>query len=243
VERRAFLGSLGNALPNGAPAVEPSRDDVAVLLFTSGTSGEPKAAVLRHRHLTAYVLATIEFMAADEDEATLVSVPPYHIAGISAVVTSLFAGRRVVYLPAFTADDWVAAARDERVTHAMVVPTMLGRVLDVIGHDDVRLPHLRHLSYGGGRMPLSIMERAVALLPDADFVNAYGLTETSSTIAVLTPEDHRVALASQTKPPSPPRVRRPAPAGSRVGGPGRRWIGGAARHCRRRLGAGPPGGR
>src|SRR6185436_15639501 len=55
---------------------------------------------------------------------------------------------------------------------------------------------LRHLSYGGGRMPAATIERALQLLPHVDFVNAYGLTETSSTIALLSPEDHRNALAS-----------------------------------------------
>jgi acyl-CoA synthetase (AMP-forming)/AMP-acid ligase II len=172
-------------------------DDVAILLFTSGTTGEPKAAVLRHRHLTSYVIGTVDFMGADGDDATLVSVPPYHIAGMSAALTSVYAGRRMVYLPAFTPEAWVATARDEAVTHAMVVPTMLGRILDVLERDDEQLPHLRHLSYGGGRMPIPIVERALTLLPHVDFVNAYGLTETSSTIAVLGPDDHRDAIASE----------------------------------------------
>src|SRR5262249_43356477 len=74
-------------------------DDIAVLLFTSGTTGEPKAAVLRHRHLTAYILGSVEFLGADDDEAQLVSVPSYHIAGVSAVLSNTFSGRRVVYLP------------------------------------------------------------------------------------------------------------------------------------------------
>jgi fatty-acyl-CoA synthase len=67
----------------------------------------------------------------------------------------------------------------------------------------VQLPALRHLSYGDGKMPVPVIERALALLPQVDFVNAYGLTETSSTIAVLTPDDHREALAS-----ADPDVRR-----------------------------------
>src|SRR3546814_8182166 len=62
--------------------------DIAVLLFTSGTTGEPKAAVLRHAKLTSYVMSTVEFLGADEEEAALVSVPYYHIAGISAILTS-----------------------------------------------------------------------------------------------------------------------------------------------------------
>jgi acyl-CoA synthetase (AMP-forming)/AMP-acid ligase II len=63
--------------------------DVAVLLHTSGTSGDPKVAVLRQHHLTSYVLGSVEFMTAGDDEATLVSVPPYHIAGIAATLTAV----------------------------------------------------------------------------------------------------------------------------------------------------------
>lgn len=196
----------------------PDPDAIGVLLFTSGTTGEPKAAVLRHSHLASYVFTTLEFGGADADEAGLVSVPPYHIAGISAIVSSLFTGRRIAYLTNFTPADWIDAVADQRVTHAMVVPTMLGRVLDELdarvadGRDGI--PTLRHLSYGGGRMPVDVIERAVATLPAVNFVNAYGLTETSSTIAVLTPDDHREALASDD-----PAVRarlgsvgRPSPA-------------------------------
>jgi fatty-acyl-CoA synthase len=171
-------------------------DDIAVLLFTSGTTGDPKAAVLRHRHLTSYIITTLEFMSADEDEAQLVSVPCYHVAGISAVLSSLYSGRRVFYVPAFDPTDWVQAVRQERITQAMVVPTMLSRVLEIVEADGEGLPSLRHLSYGGGRMPVDLIERAMAAMPDVSFVNAYGLTETSSTIAVLTPDDHREAGAS-----------------------------------------------
>ena len=67
--------------------------DIAVLLFTSGTTGEPKAAILRHANLTSYVISTVEFLGAEEGEAALVSVPPYHIAGISAVLTGVYGGR------------------------------------------------------------------------------------------------------------------------------------------------------
>ena len=170
--------------------------DIAVLLFTSGTTGEPKAAVLRHGNLASYVISTVEFMRSSDDEAALVSVPPYHIAGISAVLTSTYSGRRIVYLHAFAADAWVQLAHAEKVTHAMVVPTMLDRILSIIEASGATLPHLRALSYGGGRMPQSVIERALRLMPQVDFVNAYGLTETSSTIAVLGPEDHREAIRS-----------------------------------------------
>jgi len=168
--------------------------DIGVLLFTSGTTGEPKAAILRHRNLTSYVISTVEFLGAEEDEAALVSVPPYHIAGISAVLTGIYGGRRIVHLEAFTPEAWVDTAAAEGITHAMVVPTMLGRILDILEQRGEGLPHLRALSYGGGRMPLPVIERALGLLPHVDFANAYGLTETSSTISILGPDDHRMAI-------------------------------------------------
>jgi acyl-CoA synthetase (AMP-forming)/AMP-acid ligase II len=173
-----------------------SDPDIGVLLFTSGTTGEPKAAVLRHRNLTSYVISTVEFLGSDDREAALVSVPPYHIAGISAILTGIYSGRRIVHMPAFTPDGWVDLAAREKISHAMVVPTMMGRILDLVEQRGEKLPHLKALSYGGGRMPQVVIERALKLLPHVDFVNAYGLTETSSTIAVLGPEDHRIAIAS-----------------------------------------------
>jgi acyl-CoA synthetase (AMP-forming)/AMP-acid ligase II len=90
----------------------------------------------------------------------------------------------------------VATVSNEGITQAMVVPTMLGRILDVAEEQGVDLTCLRHLSYGGGRMPLDLIERAMKLLPNVNYVNAYGLTETSSTIAVLGPDDHRTAFTS-----------------------------------------------
>jgi acyl-CoA synthetase (AMP-forming)/AMP-acid ligase II len=173
--------------------VPDDADSPAVLLYTSGTSAAPKAAVLRHRHLTSYVIGTVEFGAADESEAVLVSVPPYHVAGLANLISNLYLGRRIVYLPQFDADAWVATVRSERITHAMVVPTMLARICDALDAAGGGLPSLRAISYGGARTPATVLQRAMTLLPDVDFTNAYGLTETSSTIAVLGPDDHRAA--------------------------------------------------
>ena len=181
----------GRAFPD-APATP------AVLLFTSGTSAAPKAAQLGHDQLTAYVLNTVEFGAAADDEAVLVAVPPFHIAGVAAVLSSTYAGRRIVPLPRFDPHEWLGLARREAVTHAFVVPTMLARIVAVMADDpDARVPTLRHLAYGGSRMPAPVLEQALALLPDTEFVNAYGLTETSSTVCLLGPDDHRRAHASE----------------------------------------------
>jgi long-chain acyl-CoA synthetase len=75
---------------------------------------------------------------------------------------------------------------------------MLVRILDYLGEQGGarRLPTLRAVAYGGGRMPLAVIERALSALPAVEFTNAYGLTETSATICLLTPEDHRLAAAS-----------------------------------------------
>ncbi len=194
VATSAFMAALDNAEPL-EEAVE-GEDDIAVLLFTSGTTGEPKAAILRHRNLSGYVISTVEFMGSEAGETSLVSVPPYHIAGVSAVLTAAYGGRAIAQLPAFDPEDWIGLARNAKVTHAMVVPTMLKRLNQVLEEQGGGLPDLRLISYGGGRMPLAVIEKAMALLPHVDFVNAYGLTETSSTIAMLGPDDHREAFSS-----------------------------------------------
>lgn len=191
---------LQSALEAAADIIIDSDDDqsgtAASWLFTSGTTGEPKIVILKHDSLASYVLGTVDAVSADDTEAVLVSVPPYHIAGLASVLTSIFAGRRMVYLESFEAGAWVDAAAREGVTQAMVVPTMLQRILSVLSERGEILPRLRNLSYGGGRMPIELIEAALAQLPHVGFTNAYGLTETSSTITLLGPEDHRAALES-----------------------------------------------
>ncbi|MCT9075609.1 class I adenylate-forming enzyme family protein [Streptomyces fulvoviolaceus] len=181
----------------GLPAddVPAQPDSPAVLIYTSGTTSTPKGVVLRHHNLVSYVLGTVEFAAADPDEAALVSVPPYHIAAVSNVLTNLYAGRRALTLDQFTPEGWLGLVREQRITNAMVVPTMLARVMDTDAVDR-SVPSLRALAYGGARMPVRVIEAALRAWPHVDFVNAYGLTETSSTITVLGPQEHRTAVAS-----------------------------------------------
>lgn len=123
----------------------------------------------------------------------MICVPPYHIAGVSAALSNLYAGRKMVYLPNFDAHEWIRLVNDEAVTTATVVPTMLDRIVKVLEAEGHTLPSLRNLAYGGSKVGLPLVRKALGLLPDVGFVNAYGLTETSSTIAVLTPDDHRDA--------------------------------------------------
>jgi acyl-CoA synthetase (AMP-forming)/AMP-acid ligase II len=171
----------------------PDPESVAIVLFTSGTTSTPKAVELSHGNLTTYITGTVEFDSADADDAALICVPPYHIAGVNAAMSNLYAGRKMVYLPHFDANDWVRLAAAERVTNATVVPTMLDRIVTALEEQPTALPALRYLAYGGSKVGLPLVRKALDLLPLVGFVNAYGLTETSSTIAVLTPDDHRTA--------------------------------------------------
>jgi acyl-CoA synthetase (AMP-forming)/AMP-acid ligase II len=189
-----FVAASVAAAPGGAVFVDDSAP--AVLLFTSGTTSEPKVVPLRHENLQAYVFGTVEFGSAMEEDAALVSVPPYHIAAIGSILSNLYAGRRVVYLPDFTPQKWLELVREESVTSAMVVPTMLTRIVEHLAGRLAGTTSLRLISYGGARMPVPVLEKALTAFPDAGFVNAYGLTETSSTIALLDPDEHRNALSA-----------------------------------------------
>lgn len=203
ISTEEFIGAALQAAEAGTADEDAS--GVAIQLFTSGTTGKPKAALLRHENLMSYILGTVEFGSASGDEAILVAVPPYHIAGISSVLSSTYACRRMVQLPSFDAQAWLRLCREEAVTNAFLVPTMLARIVACVEEsgEAAELPSLRAIAYGGGRMPLPVIEKAIRLWPHVAFTNAYGLTETSSTIALLGPDDHREAMRSDD-----PAVRR-----------------------------------
>ncbi|GAC1572266.1 MAG: fatty acid--CoA ligase family protein [Novosphingobium sp.] len=195
--RELFTLSAQEAVPEGDDREYDPGDGIAIQLFTSGTTAAPKAAILRHANLVSYILGTVEFASAEEDDAALMVVPPYHIAGISALLSSIYAQRKIVMLPAFTPEAWIALVERERVTNAFVVPTMLARIVETLKTGaPAKVESLRAIAYGGGKMPLEVIREALARFPHAAFTNAYGLTETSSTIALLGPDEHRAALAS-----------------------------------------------
>ncbi len=200
--REAFVSAAEIA---GETASEEEREGegIAAQIFTSGTTAAPKAALLRHSNLLGYILGTVEFMSAEEDDAQLVCVPPYHIAGISALMSSIYAMRRIVMLPAFEPDEWLKLVSTERVSNAFLVPTMLQRIIARLDEGvEADMSSVQAIAYGGGRMPPELIARALELFPETNFTNAYGLTETSSTIALLGPEDHRTAFNSDD-----PKVR------------------------------------
>jgi acyl-CoA synthetase (AMP-forming)/AMP-acid ligase II len=108
-------------------------------------------------------------------------------------MTTLFAGRKLVLMRQFEAATWLRLVAEERVTHAFLVPTMVKQLLDAPELGTRDLSSLRSLAYGGAAMPVSVVRRALeAFPPSVGFVNAFGQTETTSTLTILGPEDHRL---------------------------------------------------
>jgi acyl-CoA synthetase (AMP-forming)/AMP-acid ligase II len=162
-------------------------------MYTSGTTSLPKGVLLSFGDFTSYVVGTVEMADGEPRGAALLCVPLYHIAGATNIMTSVWAGRKLVLLSQFDAGEWLAAVERERVTHAFVVPTMLKQILDHPRFAGTDLSSLTNLSYGGAPMPFPVIRRALESFPaSCGFVNAFGQTETTSTLTVLGPEDHRL---------------------------------------------------
>jgi acyl-CoA synthetase (AMP-forming)/AMP-acid ligase II len=187
------LEDLVRAAPAELAEEEIDDDDTTILMYTSGTTSLPKGVMLTYNDFTAYVVNSVELADGTPRGTALLCVPLYHIAGATNVMTTMFSGRRLVLLRQFDPAEWLATVEREGVTHAFLVPTMVKQVLD---HPDFArrdLSTLQTLSYGGAAMPFPVVRRAIEAFPAAvGFVNAFGQTETTSTLTVLGPEDHRL---------------------------------------------------
>jgi acyl-CoA synthetase (AMP-forming)/AMP-acid ligase II len=169
--------------------------DPTLIIYTSGTTAMPKGVVLSYQALTALVVNTQS--PADptvDQEVVLVSVPFYHIAGATTVMSAVFSGRRLVILPAFDPQAWLASVEREQVTHAFVVPTMLKRIMEVDDFDQYDLASLRLITYGAAPMPFEVARKACDVFPPRGIglMNAYGQTEATGSMTFLGPDDHRL---------------------------------------------------
>ncbi|MFQ5666944.1 MAG: long-chain-fatty-acid--CoA ligase [Candidatus Binatia bacterium] len=172
---------------------EVDDEDTTILMYTSGTTALPKAVLLTYNDFTAYVTANVELADGTPRGTSLLCVPLYHIAGTTAVMTNMFTGRKLVLLRQFDAGEWLRAVEREQVTHAFLVPTMVKQLIDHPDFSQHDLSSLQNLSYGGAAMPFPVIRRAIELFPKTvGFVNAFGQTETTSTLTVLGPDDHRL---------------------------------------------------
>lgn len=173
-------------------------DDLAVLLYTSGTTSHPKGVQLTHGALSGYVMGSNDAADGEDHGRMVLAAPLYHVAGLTSLLHSLYSGRTTVLIPQFTVEDWLAAVERHSVTHGFVVPTMLARILESPNLSSTRLDSLVSLTYGAAPMPPAVIERAIASFPaTVEFSGAYGQTETTSTVAVLGPDDHRLVGSTE----------------------------------------------
>ncbi|NQT47924.1 MAG: long-chain-fatty-acid--CoA ligase [Chloroflexi bacterium] len=176
-----------------------SDDDVTLLMYTAGTTGRPKGVPMTHNSYGIYVLDNVDPASPDVEEKNLITVPLYHVAGFQALLAAVYGGRTVVMMRQFEVDEWMGAVQKEKVNRAMLVPTMLKRVVEHPEFDKYDLSSLRVITYGAAPMPFEVIKKAIEMLPDVRFINAFGQTETSSTITTLGPEDHVITGTPEEK--------------------------------------------
>ena len=169
---------------------EGDDEDTTILMYTAGTTGEPKGVMLTHQSFTSYLLSNVTPPDPDLEERNLLSVPLYHIAGLQAVLAAVYGGRTLVIMRQFESQEWMELVQQERPDRAMMVPTMLKQLMDHPRFHSHDLSSLQVITYGAAPMPLEVIHRAIQEFPHARFINAFGQTETASTITMLPPEDH-----------------------------------------------------
>jgi len=165
-------------------------DDTTILMFTSGTTGRPKAVPMTHETFSAYILDNVDPADPEIEEKNVLTVPLYHVAGIQGMLAAAYGGRTLVLMRQFAVEEWMNLVQTEKANRAMLVPTMIKQVIDHPGFSDYDLASLSVITYGAAAMPFAVIKKAISLFPDVSFINAFGQTETGSTITMLGPEDH-----------------------------------------------------
>ena len=172
-------------------------EDVSVLMYTAGTTGRPKGVPLTHKSFVSYMLSNVEPADPDKSEVNLLTVPLYHVAGCQAMLAATYGGRTLVMMRQFEVKQWMETVQKEKANRAMLVPTMLKRVIDDPDFNKYDLKSLKVITYGAAPMPFEVIKKAIEVMPWARFINAFGQTETASTITSLGPEDHVLHGISQ----------------------------------------------
>jgi acyl-CoA synthetase (AMP-forming)/AMP-acid ligase II len=168
----------------------PDIDEEApfAILYTSGTTGKPKGAVLTHLGAIHSCLHWRDAFGLGDEERTLVCVPWAHVSGLcGAVMPFLYLGGTLVMLPEFKRRAALELAARERITHALMVPAMYGLCLLEPDLADFDLKEWRIAAYGGAPMPEPTIVRFSAAVPSVAMCNAYGATETTSPATIMPP--------------------------------------------------------
>lgn len=166
-------------------------EDLLGVFYTGGTTGRPKGVMLSHESVIGNGMAMRELGLCPDYSRMLIVAPLFHLAAVAALTMVMLAGGTAVILPAFDPARTLDAIATEKVTDALLVPTMIQMVLDVRDFDAAKLRSLDRIMYGASPMPEATLDRAMAAAPQTDFFQCYGMTELSPTAAMLTPELHR----------------------------------------------------
>ena len=176
------------------PAVdgEPDEDDIAILMYTGGTSGRAKGVQLSQRSQVLNIYH-MDFMYRyfGAEDVFLMNTPMFHVAGCLGLMGMPSAGGRVVILPGFEPGSTIEAIERHRVTRIGGVSTMLAMLFAHPDFSPDRLRSLRAIAYGGAPMPEDLMSRLLAAFPDCDLFQVYGMTEMSAVLTSLRTDDHR----------------------------------------------------
>lgn len=160
--------------------------DVAVILYTSGTTGRPKGAMLTHLNIVHSVLHYQACMRLTPDDRSALAVPASHVTGLIAVIAAMIGvGGCTVIVPAFKADSFITLLQTERVTHTLMVPAMYQLCLMNPRFADADLSRWRIGGYGGAHMPVASIDALAERLPQLVLLNAYGATETTSPTTMM----------------------------------------------------------
>ncbi|WP_138759466.1 long-chain-fatty-acid--CoA ligase [Modestobacter altitudinis] len=167
-------------------------DDPVFLMYTSGTTGKPKGAVLSHRNLLVHTLSQVTHLGvAPDDRVGLSGAPLFHIAAVSGMVTTLTVGGTFV-LTRSGAFDPVATVDElerERVSNAFFVPAQWQAICAVPGIADRDLSPLRRIVWGAAPASTTLLRTMMATFPQAEVVSAFGQTECSPVTCLLRGED------------------------------------------------------
>jgi len=182
---RAWLSSHDSA----PIEVEPDPDDIAIIIYTSGTSGSPKGVELPNRAIAANLAASAPWDIAEGD-VVMVPAPIFHLSGTGWVFYCLGLGAASLYLLDIRAEVVLDVFADSRVDHALTVPAVVQSMVQHPTATDRDYPRLRTLIYGGSPMAPTVATAARELF-ECDLIQSYGMTETCGPITFLGPEDHR----------------------------------------------------
>jgi acyl-CoA synthetase (AMP-forming)/AMP-acid ligase II len=167
-------------------------DRDALVLFTSGTTGLPKAVGITSGQLSGRIRGMGQpFGPESAPTVAMMCVPFFHVGGSLGILGSLYSGNTSVVQERFDAAQWLRLVREHRVRTAFLVPTMLQRILDHRDFADTDLTSLIAIAYGAAAAPAPLVRRAMAALPHVAFANVFGQTETLGAYTSLMPQDHR----------------------------------------------------